>query len=96
MVPSPTGHGVVLIGGKSIYSYTCKMMTSAEINVLLELTAYGKPYGDMENSMNSLEWIQLDQKLEYARCSHMAFIIDDDLTISHRNYFDEEEYEYEY
>ena len=68
------------------------MMTSAEINVLLELTAYVKPYMDRMNPMNSLEWIQLDQKLEYARCSHMAFIIDDDLTISHRNYYDEYEY----
>ena len=92
MVPSPTGHGVVLIGGKSVYSYTCKMMTSAEMNVLLELTANVKTYMDRMNPMNSLEWIQLDQKLEYSRCSHLAFIVDDNLTISHRNYFDEYEY----
>ena len=90
MVPSPSGHGVVLIGGKSIYSYTCKMMTSMEINLLLELTAYAKSY--RVDAMNSLEWIELDQKLEYSRCSHMAFIIDDDLTISHKNYFHEYEY----
>ena len=89
MVPSPSGHGVVLIGGKSVYSYR-KIMASTEINVLLELTAYCKPY--RVNPMNSLEWIELDQKLEYSRCSHIAFIIDDDLTISHRNYFDEDEY----
>ena len=61
-----------------------------EMNVLLELTAYGKPY--RMDPMNSLEWIELDQKLEYARCSHLAFIVDDALTISHRNYFDEYEY----
>ena len=89
MVPSPSGHGVVLIGGKSVYSYR-KIMASTEINVLLELTAYCKPY--RVNPMNSLEWIELDQKLEYSRCSHIAFIIDDDLTISHRNYIDEDEY----
>ena len=60
-----------------------------EINLLLELTAYAKPY--RVDAMNSLEWIELDQKLEYSRCSHMAFIIDDDLTISHKNYFHEYE-----
>ena len=61
-----------------------------EINLLLELTACAKPY--RVDAMNSLEWIELDQKLEYSRCSHMAFIIDDDLTISHKNYFHEYEY----
>ena len=61
-----------------------------EINLLLELTAYAKSY--RVDAMNSLEWIELDQKLEYSRCSHMAFIIDDDLTISHKNYFHEYEY----
>ena len=61
-----------------------------EINMLLELTAYAKPY--RVDPMNSLEWTELDQKLEYARCSHLAFIVDDALTVSYRNYFDEYEY----
>ena len=33
-----------------------------EINMLLELTAYAKPY--RVDAMNSLEWIELDQKLD--------------------------------
>ena len=64
MVSSPTGKGVVIIGGfcnpilLSNYSSEC----------LFELS------GD---SIESLKWKKLDQKLQYSRNGHVSFLISD-------------------
>ena len=61
MVPSPTGHGVVIIGGWN--DSTWKYSTA-----LLEL--HGK-------NIKTLKWIPLKQTLQHARVGHLAFSIPD-------------------
>ena len=62
MVTSPTGKGVVLIGGGSGYNDN----KSRKFNDFLELS------GDSEKN---LQWSCLTQKLQYARSGHVAFTI---------------------
>ena len=62
MVTSPTRRGVILIGGKDIEDE--KMFSSH----LIELS------GD---SKEQLKWSYLDEKLQQARCGHVAFNITD-------------------
>ena len=70
MVSSPNGRGIILIGGYSVqYSYR-KIMTSRESSMLLELSG---------NSIKDLKWSILDQKLQFPRCSHVAFTIPDEV-----------------
>ena len=45
-------------------------MASKESSMLLELCG---------NTIESLEWIILEQKLQFARCSHVAFIIPEEV-----------------
>ena len=71
MFTSPNNRGVVVIGGYSVYSHRNKL-ASREAKEILELN--GK-------TIKSLKWIQLEQKLTYARCSHVAFIIPEELTL---------------
>ena len=63
MVPSPTGHGVVIIGGWN--DSTWKYSTA-----LLEL--HGK-------NVKTLKWIPLKQTLQHARVGHLALTIPDSL-----------------
>ena len=59
MVTSPTDEGVVIIGG---YNHDlCK-----ESYHLIEI---------MGNSVETLEWNLLEQRLKYARSAHLAFAI---------------------
>ena len=69
IVPSPNRKGIVVIGGYSVYSHR-KIMASKESSMLLELCG---------NTIQSLKWIILEQKLQFARCSHVAFIIPEEV-----------------
>ena len=62
MVTSPTGKGVVLIGGFNVTDDD-KWRRS---NLLLELS------GD---STENLQWKIMSQQLKFSRASHIAFII---------------------
>ena len=62
MVTSPTGKGVVLIGGGSGYNDN----KSRKFNDFLELS------GDSEKN---LQWSFMIQKLQYQRYRHVAFTI---------------------
>ena len=64
MVTSPTGKGVVLIGGFNVTDDD-KWRRS---NLLLELS------GD---STENLQWKIMSQQLKFSRASHIAFIIPD-------------------
>ena len=63
MVSSPTGKGVVIIGG--FYNHYFNNISSER---LFELS------GD---SIESLKWKKLDQKLQYSRNGHVSFLISD-------------------
>lgn len=65
MITSPNGHSVVLIGGN-----TGIIPNNQESDVLLELS------GD---SIETLKWNRLDQKLSHPRYQHLAFLISEDL-----------------
>ena len=76
MVTSPSNHGVVLIGGFSVYGSQSHLqrapqLSTSESNEILELT--GK-------SIASLIWIKLEQNWDYDRCSHVGFIVPDQIT----------------
>ena len=64
MITSPNGHSVVLIGGN-----TGVIPNNEESDVLLELS------GD---SIETLKWNKLDQKLSHPRYQHLAFLISED------------------
>ena len=64
MIKSPNGHSVVLIGGN-----TGIIPNNQESDVLLELS------GD---SIETLKWNRLDQKLTHPRYQHLAFLISED------------------
>ena len=64
MVTSPNGRGVVLIGG---IIYNDKFGTPSDL--LMELCG---------SSKSSLEWICLEQKLQYPRAYHVVFPIPTD------------------
>ena len=71
MVTSPTGKGVILIGGEfqhipDMEGYVRIMQKKIYSNELIELS------GD---SIHSLKWTVLDQKLVYARKDHVSFLI---------------------
>ena len=69
MVSSPNGKGVVLIGGETICHLNDDFKKeSSRTNALIELS------GD---SIETLEWKILDQKLKYRRSYHVAFSIPD-------------------
>ena len=65
MVTSPNGRGVVLIGG--IVSNDDNFGTPSDL--LIELSG---------SSRSSLEWIYLEQKLQYPRAYHVVFPIQTD------------------
>ena len=62
MVSSPTDKGVVIIGGHHRQGYNFSS------KCLFELS------GD---SIESLKWKKLDQKLQYSRNGHVSFLISD-------------------
>ena len=62
MVSSPTDKGVVIIGGYPMKGYNFSS------KCLFELS------GD---SIESLKWKKLDQKLQYSRNGHVSFLISD-------------------
>ena len=70
MITSPTGKGIILIGGlqrKLTRSANEERMNPEIIsNELIELS------GD---SLDSLKWTVLDQKLVYPREDHVSFLI---------------------
>ena len=59
-VTSPSGGGLILIGG-AYHNFT-------KMNQLIEFKG------------STMEWIILEQKLQYARSKHVAFYIPDELT----------------
>ena len=64
IVTSPNGKGVILIGG---YNQNDKIYSE----YLIELTG---------NSLKTLRWTILEQKLQYCRERHVAFLISDSMT----------------
>ena len=64
MVSSPTGKGVVIIGG----FHNEVLVPNSSTECLFELS------GD---SIESLKWKKLDQKLQYSRNGHVSFLISD-------------------
>ena len=71
MVTSPTGKGVILIGGEFQNKpfrkgFVRPMPKNIYSNELIELS------GD---SLDSLKWTVLDQKLVYPRKDHVSFLI---------------------
>ena len=78
MITSPNGKGVVLIGGigklSTWYPYLGiggKIISPNISNSIFELT------GD---SIESLEWICLEQKLKYSRYGHVTIGVPDEIT----------------
>ena len=68
MISSPTEKGVVIIGGQA---WKLDLKYSLEYSSdLLELS------GD---SIETLEWKILEQKLQHARCCHISFSISNDI-----------------
>ena len=61
MISSPTNKGVVIIGGSNFGENKWS-------NTIFELS------GD---SVESLKWKKLDQKLQYPRDNHVSFLIPD-------------------
>ena len=68
MISSPTEKGVVVIGGIKI----TEDMKYEDSNAVIELS------GD---SIDSLKWTILKQKLQYPRFCHVAFPIPNDLMV---------------
>ena len=71
MITSPTGKGVILIGGEFQHKPDKEgrvrmMQKKLHSNELIELS------GD---SIDSLKWTDLDQKLVYPRKDHVSFLI---------------------
>ena len=64
MVSSPTGRGVIIIGGKA-------RRIPSNIKALIELS------GD---SVESLKWTFLEQKLRHKRVDHTSMIISEQFT----------------
>ena len=65
MVTSPTGKGVIFSGG-----FTNRFVTTTSSEVY-ELSG---------NSLESLEWTLLEQKLQYPRIAHASFPIPDEVS----------------
>ena len=65
MVTSPTGKGVVIMGG-SCHQFVGPRYSTKKI---LELSG---------NSIKSLKWNVLEQKLMYPRQGHLAFSVPDE------------------
>ena len=80
MITSPTGRGVILIGGSKQLDPKITVMREVGIlrvkskdlfsDSLIELTG---------NSISTLKWTILEQKLLYPRSSHVALSIPDNL-----------------
>ena len=69
MVSSPISKGIVLIGGETICHLSDDFKKQfSRTNDLIELS------GD---SIETLEWKILDQKLKYRRSNHVAFSLPD-------------------
>ena len=66
MVTSPTGKGVVLIGGKTGRTY----QSLKYFNNMYELSG---------NSIEDLKWSVLDQKLKFERSAHVSFAIPNEI-----------------
>ena len=64
MVTSPTGKGVVLIGGKTGGS---------------SLRYFNNMYELSGNSIEDLKWSVLDQKLKFERSAHVSFAIPNEI-----------------
>ena len=69
MVTSPTGKGVIFSGGYTI-SFSGILYGRAS-NDVYELSG---------NSLESLEWTILEQKLQYPRIAHASFPIPDEVS----------------
>ena len=91
MVTSPTGKGGVLIGGAvtpevHITESDFQSMTGSELEnlrtFLMTLTGSDKLYELSGESMETLKWSILDQKLKYGRHGHVAITISDDIASS--------------
>ena len=65
MVTSPTGKGVIFSGG-----FTNRFNGRAS-NDIYELSG---------NSLQSLKWTELEQKLNYQRLSHASFLIPNEVS----------------
>ena len=66
MICSPSGKGVVIIGGQQ-FSFTKKEYEYSD--ALIELSGY---------SLDSLKWTVLQQKLRFPRHMHLSFSIPND------------------
>ena len=64
MISSPTENGVVMIGGVPVHD------NSFVSNNFLELSG---------NSVETLEWKILEQKLQYLRCGHVSLSISNEI-----------------
>ena len=70
MIPSPTGKGILMIGG---YKYKIRASVGIASSDILELS------GD---SKKKLRWKFLQQKLQYPRSDHITFPISNDIAKS--------------
>ena len=66
MISSPTENGVVMIGGVPVPVHDNSFVS----NNFLELSG---------NSVETLEWKILEQKLQYPRCGHVLFSISNEI-----------------
>ena len=71
MVTSPTGKGVIISGGYTNYPARQKFYMNITSNDVYELSG---------NSLESLEWTLLEQKLQYPRMDHASFPIPDEVS----------------
>ena len=71
MVTSPIGKGVIISGGYTNYPARQNFHMNITSNDVYELSG---------NSLESLEWTLLEQKLQYPRISHASFPIPDDVS----------------
>ena len=67
MISSPTEKGIVMIGGATTKGVTANRIVSYNF---VELSG---------NSIETLEWKILEQKLQYPRCGHVLFSISNEI-----------------
>ena len=83
MVTSPTGRGVILIGGETCTETKgpASWQSGQHHDVMLELS--GDTIGTLfTQASKKLKWRRLDQRLKYAREGHAAFPINDQLYLN--------------
>ncbi len=68
MVPSPSGNGVVIIGGKQDSYFN-------EVGTLLELQI---------SEDSSMTWVEMRASLKFPRSGHLSMLIPEDLTSCHK------------